>query len=53
MLRLNLKLVVVMNFLNIFTTRPDTIYGATFIGVSVNHPLVSKALDNEYKRDKR
>ena len=34
-------------FLNIFTTRPDTIYGATFIGVSVNHPLVSKTLDNK------
>ena len=33
-------------FLNIFTTRPDTIYGATFIGVSINHPLVSKVLDN-------
>ena len=33
--------------LNIFTTRPDTIYGATFIAVSVNHPIV-----NEYVPEK-
>ena len=33
-------------FLNIFTTRPDTIYGATFIAVSINHPIVKKYLSN-------
>ena len=33
------------DYLNIFTTRPDTIYGATFIAVSVNHPIVKKNLD--------
>ncbi len=32
-------------FLNIFTTRPDTIYGATFIAVSINHEIVSEILD--------
>ncbi len=31
--------------LNIYTTRPDTIYGATFIAVSVNHQIVSEVLD--------
>ncbi len=33
--------------LNIFTTRPDTIYGATFIAISVNHPIVNKYLDEK------
>ena len=28
--------------LKIFTTRPDTIYGATFMSVAVEHPLVSQ-----------
>ena len=31
--------------LNIFTTRPDTIYGATFIAVSINHQIVKEVLD--------
>jgi leucyl-tRNA synthetase len=33
--------------LNIFTTRPDTIYGATFIAVSINHKIVSEYLDKD------
>jgi leucyl-tRNA synthetase len=32
--------------LNIFTTRPDTIYGASFIAVSINHPIVKNFLDD-------
>ena len=33
------------SFLKIFTTRPDTIYGATFIALSINHPVVKNILD--------
>ena len=33
--------------LNIFTTRPDTIYGATFIAVSINHSIVKDCLNDE------
>ncbi len=36
-----------MGFLNIFTTRPDTIYGATFIAVSINHKIVSEFLNEK------
>jgi len=33
--------------INIYTTRPDTIYGASFIAVSINHPLVKSAFREE------
>ena len=38
----------------IFTTRPDTIFGATFLAVSVDHPLC-KGLENQkdFKEFKR
>ncbi len=39
------------DFLNIFTTRPDTIYGATFIAVSINHKIVSSSLDKKSIKD--
>ena len=32
--------------LNVFTTRPDTIYGATFMVLSPEHPLLKKYADN-------
>ena len=33
--------------LKIFTTRPDTIYGATFIAISINHKIVNDLLNND------
>ena len=33
--------------IKIFTTRPDTIYGATFIAISINHPLVRQFINEE------
>ncbi len=33
--------------IDIFTTRPETIFGASFIALSVEHPLSSKFLDDE------
>ncbi len=33
--------------INVFTTRPDTIYGASFIALSIDH-----ALSNQFKNDK-
>ena len=32
--------------IKIFTTRPDTIYGASFIAVSINHQIVRELIDN-------
>ena len=34
------------DFIKIFTTRPDTIFGASFIALSVDHPL-SKTFNND------
>ena len=34
------------NKIKIFTTRPDTIFGATFLAVSVDHPLC-KSLEKQ------
>ena len=35
------------NKINVFTTRPDTIFGASFLAVSVDHPICSKFLNDE------
>ncbi len=43
------------NKINVFTTRPDTIFGASFLAVSVDHPICEKFLNdtkyNKFKND--
>ncbi len=41
---INFKINQLDKSLKIFTTRPDTIYGATFIAVSINHQIISEQL---------
>ncbi len=37
--------------LSVFTTRPDTLYGATFMVVSPEHPVVERWMDNPGVRE--
>jgi len=34
------------NKIQVYTTRPDTLYGASFVGISSNHPLAEKLAKN-------
>jgi leucyl-tRNA synthetase len=43
------KLDGVEGAINIFTTRPDTIFGATFLVLSPEHEAVSRITNSEYK----
>ncbi len=36
-------------YLNIFTTRPDTVYGITFMSIAPEHPLVPKIVTEQYR----
>ena len=38
--------------IEIYTTRPDTIFGASFIAISANHPLAIKLGENDEKIQK-
>ena len=37
--------------ITVFTTRPDTIFGATFVVLAPEHPLVSKIVSNDAKAE--
>ena len=43
---INFELVNNTKKINVFTTRPDTIFGASFIALSVDHPLNTEYLDD-------
>ena len=41
------KLVDSDEYIKVFTTRPDTLYGATFMSIAPEHPMVEKLVINE------
>ena len=43
---INFKVLIADELINIFTTRPDTIFGATFIALSTDHPFSKQFLDD-------
>ena len=38
------------NFIRVFTTRPDTIFGATYLVLAPEHPLISQITRDEYRK---
>ncbi len=40
---------LIQKSINIFTTRPDTIFGANYLVLSPEHPLVDNLINKEYK----
>ena len=38
------------NFIEVFTTRPDTIFGATYLVLAPEHPLINQITTDEYKK---
>ena len=47
---INFRIINNKEKIKIYTTRPDTIYGASFIALSINHSLVKNSLsEQEYK----
>ena len=50
---INFKIENKKEFINVFTTRPDTIFGASFIALSTEHSLNKEFRDNaEFKKFK-
>jgi leucyl-tRNA synthetase len=43
------KFKISQGFVEVFTTRPDTIFGATFMVLAPEHPLVAKLLNSEFR----
>ena len=44
------KIVNFQDTLKVFTTRPDTLFGATYMVLAPEHPLVEKITPDEYKK---
>ncbi|EKD99932.1 MAG: hypothetical protein ACD_22C00132G0003 [uncultured bacterium] len=50
-ININFKIENLDEFLTVFTTRPDTNFGATFFVIAPEHPLVDKLTTQHYKTE--
>ena len=39
------------NYIEVFTTRPDTIFGATYLVLAPEHPLINKITKDEFSKE--
>ncbi len=39
------------DYLEVFTTRPDTLFGVTFVSIAPNHPRLMELVDKEHKEE--
>ena len=44
---INFRVSKLDEYINVFTTRPDTIFGSTFLAISPNHPLALKISEED------
>ena len=52
-MRIDFKIENTEDFIKIFTARPDTIFGATFICLSIDHPSSSVINNEKFKKFKK
>ena len=45
-----IKFYIDNNFIEVFTTRPDTIFGATYLVLAPEHPLINQITTDEYRK---
>ena len=45
-----IKFTIDNNFIEVFTTRPDTIFGATYLVLAPEHPLINQITTDEYRK---
>ena len=47
----NFEIKTINETISVFTTRPDTLFGATYIVLAPEHPIVMELVSNEKKKD--